>query len=146
MIFCDRCDNMMYISVSASDEQGGDERPVLRHFCKACGKVQQDKTEQSNKAIVSTTYDDDETSYRQFMSKFIGMDPTLPHSHTIACPNEGCTRKKDEANDVIYIKYDADRMKFLYHCVFCKTFWKLGGGVGKPEIQTDERDENENGQ
>ena len=28
-------------------------------------------------------------------------------------------------NEVIYIKYDNDEMKYLYYCVHCDNFWKL---------------------
>jgi DNA-directed RNA polymerase subunit M/transcription elongation factor TFIIS len=34
-------------------------------------------------------------------------------------------RKGDEIDDrVIYVKYDAEDVRFLYHCCACKTFWK----------------------
>ena len=28
-------------------------------------------------------------------------------------------------NEVIYIKYDNENMKYLYYCVYCEKFWKL---------------------
>ena len=36
-----------------------------------------------------------------------------------------CSKKKDEMDEVIYIKYDNENMKYLYYCVYCEKFWKL---------------------
>lgn len=124
MIFCQNCDNMMYIHVDASDASS----PKLLHICKNCKFERPSDSETLSAPVVRTNYEDDQTSYKQFMSPYLALDPTLPHSSEIACTNQACTRPPSQPSDVIFIKYDAVQLKYLYHCVHCKQFWKLAAG------------------
>ena len=50
---------------------------------------------------------------------------TLPHVHNIKCINKQCTKKSDEDNDVILIRYDNTGFKCIYYCVHCNHNWKI---------------------
>ena len=52
-------------------------------------------------------------------------DPALPHVRNIKCPKETCASNTGGAErDVIYIKYDAANMKYMYICSVCEEVWR----------------------
>ena len=121
MKFCNVCDNMLYIKLN------GD--PVtLQYVCKNCGNTEEGG---ETSTIIDTNYIDDQTTYKQYATEYITHDPTLPRVNNIPCPNEKCTKPREAASEVIYVKYDVANLKFLYHCTHCTTFWKSGGGGKK---------------
>ncbi len=64
------------------------------------------------------------------LNEFTHQDPTLPHVKNIPCPNAEClTKTGAKERDVIYIKYDADNLKYLYICNVCKAQWRSKGGT-----------------
>jgi DNA-directed RNA polymerase subunit M/transcription elongation factor TFIIS len=127
MRFGSKCDNMLYISLTAEGDQ-----PRLTYSCKHCGAVEENDgvdgegkaKKNSGDAVLSTDYADDQASFNQFATPFIRHDPTLPRVSDIACPNPECTRPPETPNEVIYVKYDPVNLKYLYHCVNCAHFWK----------------------
>lgn len=129
MKFCQVCENMLYISISKVDE----DVMKLTYSCKHCGfaTFADDLGEGSgdSSVVLSTDYSDDQTVYKQFVSPYIANDPTLPRTSDIACPNGGCPKAADAENEVIFVKYDPVNLKYLYHCMHCRTFWKTGGAV-----------------
>lgn len=64
---------------------------------------------------------DDYPEYARYLTPQLSNDPALPRDPRIVCPF--C----DKAGDVLYVKYNAKNMKFVYHCGACKEFWKRGG-------------------
>ena len=62
--------------------------------------------------------------YKILMNEFTTQDPTLPHVNTIKCPTASCKSNAGAEKDVIYMKYDAINMKFLYICNVCDTRWR----------------------
>jgi len=111
MKFCDTCHNMLYISV---------EEDNLKHYCKNCNFSTTDNYATRAECIVETNHDVCESgNYKQYMSKYIKYDPTLPRVNNIDCPS--CSTKP---NKVIYIKYDHVNMKYLYYCCHCEHFWR----------------------
>tara|TARA_B110000444_G_scaffold48023_1_gene43872 strand:+ start:373 stop:729 length:357 start_codon:yes stop_codon:yes gene_type:complete len=116
MEFCEVCDNMLYVKTNATKQ--------LVKYCKHC---LYEKVETINTAIriSQTIYSEDDLLYNQNVNKYLRFDPTLrrirdPH---ITCPNTDCTATPDN-NQVIYIKYDAKNMKYLYVCETCGHTWK----------------------
>lgn len=118
MKFCQMCDNMMYIKVS-------DDMPQrMSYICKHCN-TSEDCVATESICVLDNNYVDKNASYKQYMSKFLKYDMTLPHVTNITCPNESCrSHDSDVGNDVIIVKYDFDNMKYMYHCERCEAFWK----------------------
>ena len=62
------------------------------------------------------------------------MDPTLPRVSKILCPNSDCKTNhgSSKASDspesgereIIYLRYDAVNIKYVYLCSTCDTVWK----------------------
>lgn len=116
MDFCQHCDNMMYVKL--------DEEKNLVLYCKNCGYETKKMRNQGSYPLIHDNRIDDETRYSQAINKNIVFDPTLPHVNNIDCPNKNCSKGEKEENDVIYMKYDSNNMKYLYLCAHCNSSWK----------------------
>jgi DNA-directed RNA polymerase subunit M/transcription elongation factor TFIIS len=116
MKFCQHCENMMYVSV---------EKENLVYYCKHCNnKETQDVALDESVVIIDDNKIDDATRYSHYINKFLKYDPTLPRVNNIVCVNKSCSKKEDEQNEVIYLKYDHANMQYLYYCCHCDHFWK----------------------
>lgn len=114
MKFCNICDNFLWI--------GLDEDNKLQYQCKNCNNMIS-SSKQGSVCVLDSNYIDDNTNYRQYVSKYLKHDPTLPRVNNIKCTNTNCD-KDGKDDEVIIVKYDYDNMKYMYHCVHCETFWK----------------------
>lgn len=113
MEFCNICDNMLYV------QHNGDR---IIHKCNCCGK-EVDDFGSSSKCISKTKFYQKGVSYQQHISEYVFEDPTLPRTDIIQCTNKECSKPKDAANNVIYIKYDHNNLLYLYFCSYCKHHW-----------------------
>ena len=113
MKFCDICDNMMYHHVEKGDTS-------LKLYCKNCNFESIEVAENQKSICIATkNFASDVNSYKNYMTTYIKYDPSLPRVNNIKCPS--C---KPEKNEVIYLKYDHDNMRYLYFCCNCEHFWK----------------------
>lgn len=117
---------MLYIKLK-TDNDGNDDGggTVLQYACKKCGNA----VTSTDPCVVDTNYMDDQTAYKQYATKYITYDPTLPRVNNIPCPNPKCVKPANVKDEVIYVKYDFVNLKFLYHCTHCNAFWKSGGAA-----------------
>jgi len=121
MRFCPTCS---YLLVLSANEDGS-----VSQVCKNCGLREALQPANEKDAMIL------ETNLRSGSSaggassgitvnNYTLKDPTLPHIHTISCPNEACDTRKGKADpDVIYIKTDPTNLKFQYVCTVCRTEW-----------------------
>ena len=121
MNFCNNCNNMYYIKLSETDNN------ELIYYCRNCGNT--DKMLQSDNTCISKTkLNHTSQKLNLFINKFTKLDPTLPRTNTIKCPNENCNTNEvghDDANrEVIIIRYDDTNMKYIYLCCKCDFTWK----------------------
>ena len=118
MKFCSICNNMVYVKVS-------DDKPQrISYGCRFCGNTE-DCIATESICVIDNNYNDKEARYKQYMTKYLKYDKTLPHYRNIACPNESCKSQDPSiVKDVISVKYDFDNMKYIYHCVHCEAFWR----------------------
>jgi len=124
MNFCETCGNMVYINIRPSETGGA---PQLTCVCKSCGSSSEMEKDKCSTAMFASDYGDDQMAYKQYMTPYIMYDPTLPHATHIECINPNCSRKPEEPRDVVFIKYNRENLKYLYHCMHCKEFWKSSG-------------------
>lgn len=115
MDFCDLCDNMLYLKVKQDDNQ------LLNH-CKNCN-FQKELPNNKTIKILEKNYEKEEINYDLFINPYIKYDPTLPRINNVHCINKDCKKKHDKDNEIIYIKYDNENMKYLYFCVHCDYYW-----------------------
>lgn len=113
MNFCKECENMLYIKISDADEN------ELSFYCRKCGNNEQNV---NNLCVLKENFQEHSIKINHLINEYTKMDPTLPHINNIKCPNSEC---QSETNDVIYMRYDENNMKYLYICVHCDFVWKL---------------------
>ena len=117
MDFCTLCENMLYVKIDLQDD-----KQQLQNYCKNCNYIK-DLPNDKSISIVENNYEKEDKNYEMFVNPYIKYDPTLPRVNNLVCPNAKCTKKKNQDNEVIYIKYDNENMKYLYYCVYCEEFW-----------------------
>jgi DNA-directed RNA polymerase subunit M/transcription elongation factor TFIIS len=111
--FCQTCKYYLYLD---QDDK------TLRRICRNCGYQEEEK---GGLVLEIDLKEKTSEGYKILMNEFTKNDPTLPHVNTIKCPNTDCaSNTSGKEKDVIYIKYDAVNMKFLYICNVCDTQWR----------------------
>ena len=125
MHFCNKCENMLYIRLL------GEESDSLVYYCRNCGETDATITKE-NICVLQTDIVLKEKAYLHEINEYTKLDPTLPRTNNIKCPNQSCpsnqsTSEGDEErakNDVIYLRYDDVNMKYIYICTICDKIWK----------------------
>jgi len=128
MHFCSVCQNMYYIRID------GEDTNKLIYYCRNCGNEDNylnvynecQNTSQSDCVCVSKTFiKKNQQTFDHFINKYTKLDPTLPRTNKILCPNSDClTNTKDEKREIIFIRYDDVNIKYVYLCSTCDTTWK----------------------
>ena len=117
MDFCKLCDNMLYIV------QDNSEKPFMK--CRNCGSTAElCQNNGTGRCLYKSKKSNENGFVKLIFNKNIKYDKTLPRVNNIVCPNKDCTKKKDDKNNVIYLKTDAKKMTYMYSCTYCDYFWK----------------------
>ena len=127
MHFCDKCDNMYYISISSENEN------KMSYYCRNCGN-EDDNISKESICVSRTQLKKTKQTYNHIINKYTKLDPTLPRINTIRCPNSECSSNIESNNDdkentdnkreVIYMRYDDVNMYYIYLCTKCDMVWK----------------------
>ena len=118
MQFCSECGNMYYIKLNDDDTNS------ISYYCRKCGN-KDDSLNEKDTVVSKTTIDENTQSFHHIINRYTKLDPTLPHTNTIKCINDECICNKDDGpqSDIICIKYDEEKMKYVYLCVHCDSKW-----------------------
>lgn len=122
MEFCNFCDNMFYINTKIVKNDENDEVELVHYLCKFCGNEEPFKQDVP-KLISKTSFKTDD-DIDKWVKKDILHDVTLPHVTNIKCSNKSCSKKSEEDNDIILLRYNHTDVKFIYYCVHCQKYWK----------------------
>ena len=121
MHFCKKCENMYYIKLNSDEKE-------LIHYCRHCGF---EDTELSTKklSVSKIQVKGDSQSFSNYINEFTKLDPTIPRINTMPCPNPNCTsnivdESKREPRDILYVRYDDEKLQYIYMCTHCDTTWK----------------------
>lgn len=124
MHFCKNCNNMYYIKLS------DDNNNKLSYYCRNCGTTD-DNILSDNICVSKIDMNSNSQKIDLFINKYTKLDPTLPRTSSIKCPNEKCSSniESDDSNkkterEVLYIRYDDINMKYIYVCCNCDFTWK----------------------
>jgi hypothetical protein len=133
---------MFYLKISEEvDSQ-------LLYYCRKCGNKSNDSVDSDTSELcVSKTHIKKTTqSYKNIINSYTKLDPTLPRLTNMKCPNAQCSNvnnisaeskggeskggeykggesKEGDTNEIIYIRYDNDNMKYIYLCTKCDYTW-----------------------
>lgn len=113
MKFCSVCDNMLYIKTDSD----------TKYVCKNCGYTQPISGPTETVTITDTKAFDDSVKYMRYVTPLLLSDPTMPHVSNIVCQNATCNKPNNAPNDVVYVKYDYENLRYLYMCVYCGVPW-----------------------
>ena len=83
MHFCNTCENMLYIRLLEEDSDS------LVYYCRNCG-VSDQLIDKDNICISKKDIVIQEKSYHHNINKYTKLDPTLPRTNNIKCPNQSC--------------------------------------------------------
>jgi DNA-directed RNA polymerase subunit M/transcription elongation factor TFIIS len=115
--FCPVCRYYLYLEVSGEDQS-------LHRLCRNCGHREEDT--KGGMVMEMMVQERSAEGYKILLNEFTRQDPRLPHIRkNIKCPEPTCDSnhgKKDP--DIIYIKYDAVNMLYLYICDICGFQWR----------------------
>jgi DNA-directed RNA polymerase subunit M/transcription elongation factor TFIIS len=128
MKFCQNCDNLLYLKINDSSEEGGgvsdsgaeptenvlNKKCELKYVCRMCNE-EYDSNE-SDSCVFNINFNLDNIKKMSFINDFIYDDITLPRAEGIKCPNAKCPDQKPE---IVYIQYDKENMKYIYICLSC---------------------------
>lgn len=117
MRFCDRCQNMCYLKTIGED---ADER--MAHYCRKCNESYPLEGEAS--CVLDTYVRSQDTLYEHAVNPYVHLDPTLPRTRNVPCPNDACPSRSGAAPEVLYIRYNDAALAYVYLCVHCGTAWK----------------------
>jgi hypothetical protein len=124
--FCPICRYYLYLEeVNEAKDDSDDSETTgmkLKRICRNCGHHEYGK---GGLILEINLKEKSSEGHKILINEFTTNDPTLPHVDTITCPNIDCdTNKKGVRKDVIYLKYDAINLKFMYICNVCNEKWK----------------------
>jgi DNA-directed RNA polymerase subunit RPC12/RpoP len=112
---------MYYIRLEDSDSS------KLIYYCRKCGD-ENDLISEDNMCVSFTNLKREENKYYHIVNKYTKLDPTLPRINNIECPNEECSSRVENPNErskneIIYMRYDNEDIKYVYICVNCDSLW-----------------------
>jgi DNA-directed RNA polymerase subunit M/transcription elongation factor TFIIS len=123
MHFCSVCDNMYYIRLN-------EENPnKIVYYCRNCGN-ENDTLPTENICVSKIEIKQGGQRFDHIINKYTKYDPTLPRTNTVLCINSNCVNAKDAEGDsqgreIIYLRYDAINMKYVYLCPQCDSVWEM---------------------
>ena len=123
MQFCVSCGNMYYLRLI---EENSDS---LVYYCRKCGHEENVVTE-DNMCVSRIDLTHQGHDFSHLINKYTKLDPTLPRTKNIKCPNSECPSNKDseaerQERDILYIRYNDTDMKYVYLCALCDRVWTL---------------------
>jgi len=120
MHFCSKCDNMYYIKVEDNNCN------KITYYCRNCGN-HEDNLIDMRKCVLKEIINKNDNKYDMFINKYTKFDKSLPRLNYIKCPNSECSSNaKDfdlKEREIIYIRYDNIKMKYIYLCSHCDITW-----------------------
>lgn len=123
MEFCEVCDNMLYLSeFTRAEGQPGPPGRFLTKYCKNCGfRKEMDSQRTGAIRVAKSLYSEDDLLYAQYQNKYLRYDNTLQRVRDpkLRCPAEGC-----KGDEVLYVKYHPQHMRYLFCCDACGTTWR----------------------
>ena len=124
MNFCKNCNNLYYLKIDTNDDNK--ESNKLIFYCRNCGHEENNLTE-NDICISSIENKQNDDNYESYINEYTKLDPTLPRTNNIKCPNNNCdtNKREDKINrEIIYVRYNNIDMKYVYMCSTCNTIWK----------------------
>lgn len=119
MRFCDKCRNVCFLRIGTA---AGQEPDTLSHYCRNCGV--EFAFEGGDGCVLDTYTKSESTRYQQSINPYTHLDPTLPRTRLVPCPNPECESHHGVEPEVVYLRYDQAALAYVYLCSHCQTAWR----------------------
>ncbi len=117
MKFCTHCENMLYTKLTGAKED------ILTYYCRNCNVVA--PYDVSDLCVSKQNFKRSEQKYQNSVNEYTKLDPTLPRTNAIKCPNLECSTNNSDTNrEIVMIRYDDIQLRYVYLCSTCNTTWK----------------------
>lgn len=117
MKFCPKCENMFYLRVS-KDNENVDRLSYICRFCNFENVAESDAMIQ----VLNTHVNHRKVNLNHIVNKYTKYDPTLPVMENAICPREECVKSEGPKGRILYIRYDEEKLKYLYLCTKCDNY------------------------
>jgi len=108
-------------------------RDVLQYYCRHCGYIETNLTKEN--VIVSISNITQKNIKPKFViNEYTKYDPTIPRIHHIPCVSKECpsiVKPEENPQNVLYIRYDNDNLKYMFMCEYCNTTWSNDNNVSE---------------
>lgn len=113
MKFCDECNNMLYLRLDENN------RGSMLHYCRHCGFTKPAESFCFEKTSVQ------KINPIEFINPYTHLDPTLPHTHNMFCPNTACPSNQNTppTPDVVIFKPKLTSLENIFICYYCQHNW-----------------------
>jgi len=118
ILFCSNCNNVCVPKVLGDN---------LKYVCENCNNIE--NIEHEDQLTVSTLYVN-QTNAKDYLkyeiNEYTKLDPTLPRSSIIPCPNKECSTNKKTGGtfrETVKVRYNHEDLKYLFICAICDTVW-----------------------
>jgi hypothetical protein len=125
--FCPECQNNFSNYSYVTEKVGNKPVNYLVYTCQAC--LHTERVEAISDLSEGLLFS--KTNLNQLPDKEINpdmcLDPTLPHTVKVECPNKDCATNKSSKptpRNVVFFHYNTE-MKLAYICCVCRSFWKV---------------------
>ena len=125
MRFCPIDGYYLFLQVASTKHSSeGKDNMVHYRLCRSCGYKEQD--EKGGLLSEILVQEKSAEGYKILLNEHTRKDPRLPHLRgVIKCPDAGCASNKGgQESDIIYMKYDAINLMYLYICDICGFEWR----------------------
>lgn len=117
---------MLYIRLAKGDE---DQNPELIYYCRdSTHSIEKAVLDKKAVVVLETQVAKKEIDFSYIVNEYTTLDPTLPRLKGMKCPNLQCPtindKIKTETNEIVFLRYDDDALKYLYICPCCREVWK----------------------
>lgn len=108
---------MLYTKINESNEN------ELLYYCRNCNINESYDT--TDLCVSKINFKRSEQNYQNSVNEYTKLDPTLPRTNSIKCPNLECESNNDTSKrEIVMIRYDDVQLKYVYLCSSCDTTWK----------------------
>ena len=117
MKFCSICENMLYTKLS------GEKEDELLYYCRNCNI--NEPYDANDLCVSKINFKRSQQKYQNSVNEYTKLDPTLPRTNAIKCPNLECSSNHETGKrEIVMIRYDEIQLKYVYLCASCDTTWK----------------------
>lgn len=123
--FCPECHNNFSNYNYIVEKEGSKPVNYLVYSCQSCLYQEKVKSVETLEDAILFTKDKLNKLPDKEIHTEMCLDPTLPRTRTVECPNTDCPSNTGDAErEIVFFHYNTD-MKLAFICCRCQSTWKI---------------------